>query len=153
MARAVARFALLLMSLGFSATLFNPLSLVSPQRLVDIEQAVRFSDVIVLPGTRLRQRDGPYWYDGDKQRWRLHFGYGKPGTGAMTTRAAGITFSFDGRRIDRTMVTRIDSPPDKLAGRLAAVRLKAARTDLTLVACYFPPSAGSWRASSSGSRL
>lgn len=101
--------------------LYNPLSLVGPDRLVHVARELS-ADVLFLPGTRVRAFSGrPYHVQRLGKATAVHFGYQKS---PLSPKMAGCTIVL-GRRFRAVMAMSTESAPQHI--------------DLTLIDGYPPP--------------
>eukprot|EP00929_Paragymnodinium_shiwhaense_P042155 TRINITY_DN21867_c0_g1_i1.p1 TRINITY_DN21867_c0_g1~~TRINITY_DN21867_c0_g1_i1.p1 ORF type:complete len:272 (-),score=45.28 TRINITY_DN21867_c0_g1_i1:71-886(-) len=115
---------------------FNPQVANGRRRL---ETMLRFwgqsgQDVVVLTGTKRRAGVEGCEIEMMEGYQCFHFGYEN-----RNDAHAGITIALAARLLKAAKVTQVWNPDKKLAGRLAAVRLKSACSDVLLVGMYPPP--------------
>lgn len=123
----------------FTVVLYNPLSLADPSRLGMIARELPAADVVLLPGTQVRQVERAsshtYFTVGDSH-WALQWGCGRS---PFVNKSAGRTMLFRNNAVRREHITRVDSPPSRLQGRGGAVCIKKGAINLSLNLIYPSP--------------
>ena len=123
---------------GLQIFLYNVLSLVSPGRLLDIQQVLR-GDAALLTGTRWRTEPShPYMVTTTGKSVFINFGW-RPGP--YTSKFAGCAVLL-GERWSEHNIVAITPAPAAIAGRGGVVRLVRGYEDWTIVVAYPPPTYG-----------
>eukprot|EP00929_Paragymnodinium_shiwhaense_P067651 TRINITY_DN34018_c0_g1_i1.p1 TRINITY_DN34018_c0_g1~~TRINITY_DN34018_c0_g1_i1.p1 ORF type:complete len:394 (+),score=61.92 TRINITY_DN34018_c0_g1_i1:100-1281(+) len=117
-------------------TVYNPLAANRHDRLEDICNEIRGA-VIVVVGTRWRAWDDTTGYAVKNVAGyhAVQFGYARG-----QNKHAGITILLSKAVYRKDNVTKIITPKDNLLkGRVAGVRLKTPKSDMTVIGAYYPP--------------
>ena len=117
---------------------WNPLSLTSAYRQIEVSNVLSKYGIIMMAGTQQRRDDCPVStyrigaYTAYSAGWRR---------GKFTNKSAGVTI-WTGEGIADTNVKWIETPPDELAGRGLALRIRTQRYDVSPMVLYYPPRTG-----------
>jgi len=110
---------------------YNPQSLLRPDRLDEISIKFKCAAVVILNGTCMFDRDQKHWWGRARHHHVLHFSRGQLATGQ--------SIMFHRRFFSRRSVTRVWCPSThKLQGRFVAIRVKTPTVDICLMAGYSP---------------
>jgi len=110
---------------------WNCHSLAQAGRLADIVKVYAELDVIMLQGTQKRpvNNEAPY------------FIHRRAGSSSITYKRTGVSIGYNKKRIKRSHVREIHSPPTALQGRAGGLRIKNSFIDVFVCSLYFPTGA------------
>ena len=116
---------------------WNPCSIATDARRLEVSHAFKCVDVGALIGTRVRCPDPKCRHTVQKSRNHtyIHFGWFQ---GVFTNHSTGVSVML-GKRIATKCIQRISFPGQDLAGRGGAVRVSQGPLRINIIAAYFPP--------------
>ncbi len=134
------RLAVALLLAAMKIVLWNPMSCSGIYRLEEIDDELQNMDVVVMPGSQMRQPQvGLKPPEVTKQRLAnfdaYHWGYAR---GPFTNKACGLTILVNRKRCRGYHVATVHSPNKALQGRGGALRLRWRGVDITVLGAYFP---------------
>jgi len=116
-------------------TVYNPLSLVGWDRLLEVSEGLRHFDVVVCPGTQVRQwrGDPAHTYQQTHHHHVLMWG-----AGLETYTSAGLAVLIH-RRFRYNQIVEITTLPASQQGRSGGVRIRTPSLDFKVIGFYWPP--------------
>jgi len=119
---------------------WNCHSLAQAGRLADIVKVYAELVVILLQGTQKRPVNNvaPYF---EEQVGGWVFIHWWAGSSSITYKRTGVSIGYNKKRIKRSHVREIHSPPTALQGRAGGLRIKNSFIDVFVCSLYFPTGA------------
>ena len=115
---------------------YNAMSMVRMGRWDVLSREMQTVDVVGVQGLCSRaEQDFPCSYFRSSQHHVFQWGYG---SGVFSNKSCGVALMLKHQKFRLHHIRQIYSPPDCLAGRAGALRLKGARADFLLVVGYVP---------------
>eukprot|EP00929_Paragymnodinium_shiwhaense_P037319 TRINITY_DN19901_c0_g1_i1.p1 TRINITY_DN19901_c0_g1~~TRINITY_DN19901_c0_g1_i1.p1 ORF type:complete len:346 (+),score=36.52 TRINITY_DN19901_c0_g1_i1:115-1152(+) len=119
---------------------YNPLAATESGRIEDILQQCSSVHLLCMPGNKFRkhQLDGdPFVLRSRKKFWCFDWGY--DATKQHSNRSCGVSLCIAKRAFSDKAFHTVFSPPEALAGRGGAVRIRTAKHDILVMGLYVPP--------------